>query len=344
MMAMIPATATDADALNPKGAAMRRCLAGILVFGCLLLLESPAVAKDKAGSRLPHDWLARAQALAQAASVGNAGGQGSAEPFLFSEQAKSLPAADEPSADATPTTAPQKSWEVKFKVYSWLTAINGRAGRGSNVSSLDVDYCDVIDNLDLIECMVPVNLEARVGRWGAYVDLFYIRLEDRAQGPLGLATADLEGKQTILEIAGFYRVGTWPCMPARTSSLTLDILAGARYNRLEGNIGLQLPRNRISVGGTREWWDPFIGPRLTWQVTEKLGLFGRVDVGGFGLDNSSHFAWQYIAGAQYDITRNCFIELGYRMLDTDFEEGSGSDKFTYDVRTSGPYLALGVKF
>ncbi len=88
----------------------------------------------------------------------------------------------------------------------------------------------------------------------------------------------------------------------------------------------------------------FVGPRITWQATEKLSLFARGDVGGFGIGNSSQCTWQVIAGAEYDILKNVFLELSFRLLDIDYVSGSGSDKFTFDAQMAGPYLALGVKF
>jgi hypothetical protein len=264
--------------------------------------------------------------------------------------------APSPQATATQPTcepAPAKAkpligdepYEVRFKVYGWLTSVDGtvRAGRAS--SNIDISYCDVLDNLDLIECMVPVNLEARLGRWGVYADLFYAKLEDTVHvGPGGQARVHLVGKQTILELGGFYRAGVWSMAPNCGNSLSLDILGGARYNRLEGNFGLQAPGHSIAIGGAREWWDPFVGPRVIWNANEKFSLFARGDVGGFGLDNSSHFAWQIIAGGDYYFTENIFAELGYRLLDTNFSTLSGPRPFTYDVQMAGPYLALGVKF
>jgi opacity protein-like surface antigen len=267
---------------------------------------------------------------------------------LFGQTATSAPAdstsggsSGKPKENTYQSTC-EKPWEIKFKAYGWLAGVDGNAGIGRAVSHLNVDYCDLIDNLDLVECMVPVNLEARYQHWGIYADLFYVRLEDQVRR--NRVNVNLEFKQAILELGGFYRVGTWPTAPNTDSSITLDVLAGARYNRLEGNVGLETPERSISVGGTREWWDPFVGPRVIWQANEKLSLFARGDVGGFYLEHSSHFAWQIIAGADYDITKNFFIELGYRLLDTNFQSGSGPRHFTYDVRMQGPYLALGVKF
>jgi hypothetical protein len=196
--------------------------------------------------------------------------------------------------------------------------------------------------LDEVTCMVPINLEARYDKWGFIADLFYVRLKDsQKQGPVSVG---IESTQTILEIAGFYRVGTCPVCPNGKGLLTFDVLGGARYNRFYGSVGLDTPRNSVNVGGAKEWWDPFVGPRVTLQATDKLSLSLRADVGGFGIKNCSNFVWQLVASAEYSITDNFFVEVGYRLLDTDYERGSGGTRFAYDATMSGPYLGLGLKF
>jgi hypothetical protein len=201
---------------------------------------------------------------------------------------------------------------------------------------------DVIDDVDLVESLVPVDLEVRLGQWGAFADLLhgqleYTRTERRAR-------VDVQAEETILELGGFYRVGTWPLGSQSESSVTLDILAGARYNRIADTNRVQTPMGPISLGQAEDWWDPFVGPRISWQATDKLGVYARADVGGFGGEHSSHFVWQFLGAVKYDFAKNFFLELGYRLLNTDFDSGSGRDLFTYDIKMAGPYMAVGVKF
>lgn len=258
------------------------------------------------------------------------------------------PTASQPAQPIThPVAQPligDEPYEVRFKVYGWVPSVDGRAGAGRRVSNVDVSICDVLDNLDLIECMVPIDLEVRIGHWGLYADLLHTRLEDQRPNPLGPGKINLLAKQTILELGGFYRVGVWSMAPKCGNSISLDILGGARYNEVAGNIGLQTPNHAVSIGGGREWWDPFVGPRVIWNANDKFSVFVRGDVGGFGLEHSSHFAWQIIAGADYYFTKNVFLELGYRLLDTNYTTITGPRHFTYDIQMEGPYLALGVRF
>jgi opacity protein-like surface antigen len=180
---------------------------------------------------------------------------------------------------------------------------------------------------------------------GLFTDLLYARLEDKFRaGPNGGVKVNVEADQTIMEVGGFYRLGTWPPNPGSASSVTLDILGGARYNRIGGDVGIQARNHGLSLGRVEEWWDPFVGPRVNWHAMDKLDIFARADVGGFGLEHCSHVAWQFVGGADYHFTKNFYVELGFRLLDQDYTAGSGRNRFAYDLRMAGPYLALGLDF
>ncbi len=236
----------------------------------------------------------------------------------------------------------EEFWDVKFMAYGWIPSLHGHAGIGQRISGVDIGFADVIEALDKVESIAPFDLEARVGNWGVFSDLLYGKVADSAyKGPIKV---NREADQTILETGGFYRVGTWACRPGSESDFTWDILGGARYNRINGEIGLQTPHHAISLGRAEEWWDPFVGSRVDWHAMKRLDFFARADVGGFGLENCSHCAWQFLGGVKYDFTKNIFAELGYRGLNTDFQTGSGRDRFTYDIFMGGPYLAIGVQF
>lgn len=315
--------------------------AALLLCAVLMTVACAALAEDSATSQPSSGWLSLAP---KPAAPGSGASQDSS-----AEQSPSPATAEvaEPSAPAKASKAgssflTEKPWEIKFKAYMWVPEVNGRAGRGANVAELDIDYHNVFESLDEIESMVPVDLEVRYGHWGFIADLLYVKLEDQIRK--GPAVINLEADQTILELTAYYRIDTWLLPPKCGKSLTVDILGGARYNRLNGAVGLQAPNAAISIGHAQEWWDPIVGPRVIWQATDQLSIFARGDVGGFGIENCSHFAWQFLGGLEYDFTKNVFIELGYRLLDTNFESGSGADHFTFDVRMAGPYMALGVKF
>ena len=98
--------------------------------------------------------------------------------------------------------------------------------------------------------------------------------------------------------------------------------------------------NRLptSASADEEWVDPIIGVRAQWNINDKWFLAGQSDIGGFGV--GSDLAWSMQATAGYNFTKNVSAELGYRYLDTDYEDGA----FTYDVAESGIYTSLNIRF
>jgi hypothetical protein len=102
----------------------------------------------------------------------------------------------------------------------------------------------------------------------------------------------------------------------------------------------QTLESKLDTGTSRvdDWWDPFIGLRGRLNLSRAWYLTGRGDIGGFGV--GSQLAWQVEAALGYQITRNIFIEAGYRVLDMNYQ-GNG---LTYDVMAHGAQLTIGVRF
>jgi opacity protein-like surface antigen len=54
----------------------------------------------------------------------------------------------------------------------------------------------------------------------------------------------------------------------------------------------------------------------------------------------SDLTWSLQATVGYNFTEKVFVELGYRYLDTDYQDGG----FTYDVEQAGLYTGLSIRF
>jgi hypothetical protein len=46
----------------------------------------------------------------------------------------------------------------------------------------------------------------------------------------------------------------------------------------------------------------------------------------------------------WQVSRTVRVGIGYRWLDQDYESGSGSDTFRWNVLSQGPLVAAGLKF
>lgn len=91
-------------------------------------------------------------------------------------------------------------------------------------------------------------------------------------------------------------------------------------------------------------WHPFvgIGPGWAWvkmnDVQVTVSGTGRVDPGKIK-DRASQFAWQVIAGLEYDITRNWSMDLSYRYYKIN---SATYDEIDLDMK--GQSINLGINF
>ncbi|OPY05574.1 MAG: outer membrane protein A [Syntrophaceae bacterium PtaB.Bin038] len=93
------------------------------------------------------------------------------------------------------------------------------------------------------------------------------------------------------------------------------------------NFVLRYPEGRIH---------PYIGGGIGWSWGElnATGPAGTVD------DTDNALAWQLMAGANFEITREWSAELSYRHLRAEYEFGSGGS----DTTTANHIIMLGVNF
>ncbi len=71
-----------------------------------------------------------------------------------------------------------------------------------------------------------------------------------------------------------------------------------------------------------------------------LSLYG--DIGGFGV--SSDFTWQGFGLIDFQPWKNVAFIAGYRAIGTDYETGSGTDKFTFDTTVHGPIIGVDIRW
>lgn len=88
------------------------------------------------------------------------------------------------------------------------------------------------------------------------------------------------------------------------------------------------------VSGSKSWVDPLVGFRGRLNLTDKLYLAARGDIGGFGV--GSDLAWNVFGSLGYQWNERLSTELGYRYLSMDYSDGG----FIFDADMSGLFLGL----
>jgi hypothetical protein len=198
------------------------------------------------------------------------------------------------------------------------------------------------------EISIPIQIPIQLPRLGRVI------LIDR------LVKGDFRGEVTVTsaysvdEASLLYDVYRSSARVGNEPALTLQALAGVRYTylqtKLDGNATLSLstPLGTVSrtfaldVTGTKDWYDPIVGGRVLWNLSDQWTLGFRADFGGFTL--VSDFQTNLDASVMYKLNDRFFANVGYRALYDKYESGSDVNRFKYDVWAYGPWVGFGVRF
>jgi len=123
-------------------------------------------------------------------------------------------------------------WQVRVNPYIWLAGIDGDVTVGGQKASVDIDFSDIFEVLDI---GVMAHIELTKGKWSAFVDLLYVKLSDDANGRH--IRGDLKFEQSIIEFGGFYRIGEFSIGNGPKSSIELK--AGCRYIYTKSELKIQ---------------------------------------------------------------------------------------------------------
>lgn len=254
-----------------------------------------------------------------------------------------------PSINAqTLSTAPASADTWRFDVapfYLWLPALEGDVTvRGQEVP-VDVTVGEFTETLfESLKVAATGRFEARKNRLILTLDLLYVSLVDDSTTQRG-TDVGVEFSQLLLEFGAGYRLGEWALGSGSRPTLALEVLGGARYVHMHGELdiagsgplGLQ-----TQVSRDVDWIEPFLGGRMLLTFSDKLMVAVRGDIGGFGI--GSDVTWALVGALRYHVSRAVSLVAAYRVLDIDYDEGSGTSRFVYDVLAHGPAFGLVLHF
>ena len=117
----------------------------------------------------------------------------------------------------------------------------------------------------------------------------------------------------------------------------VDVLGGIRYWHLESEItfdtGLLTATTRTN---SRAWVDGVAGIRARTNLTNRLFVIGKFDLGGGG----SNFSYQLFGGAGVLVGKRYALIAGYRDLDVNYNK----DGLLFDNALHGPIFGFRIKF
>ena len=236
--------------------------------------------------------------------------------MLLSFSVPSVSAEEKPDADS--------GWKFQVAPYMWFLSLEGDVTVKGQKSDLDFDFSDIWDELNIAGML---TFDARKGNWGMFGDMIGANLGKSKK--VGEAKIDPTIKLALLTAGGAYRLGTWKLSDAGQDGPTVSVdgIFGVRYTYLD--IDLDFKRIR-GVSGNKDWFDPLIGARAFFDLSEHWALALNGNVGGFGV--GSDFTWGAMGTIGYRFRlfsqkNNARAAVGYRAIYQDYTDGSGDDKF-----------------
>ena len=247
-----------------------------------------------------------------------------------------------PSVSAEEKPDANTTWEFQVAPYMWFISLEGDVTVKGQESDLDLNFSDIWDELNIAGML---TFDARKGNWGIFGDMIGANLGKSKKA--GGAKIDPTIKLALLTAGGSYRLGTWKLSDAAGQdgpAVTVDGMFGVSYTYLD--IDLDFKRIR-DASGHKDWFDPLIGARAFFDLSERWSFSMQGNVGGFGV--GSDFTWGAMGAIGYRFRlfsekNNARAAAGYRAIYQDYTDGSGDDKFKWDVTFHGPILGLVIGF
>ena len=247
-----------------------------------------------------------------------------------------------PSVFAKEKPAADSGWEFQVAPYMWFLSLDGDVTVKGRESDLDLNFSDIWDELNIAGML---TLDARKGNWGIFGDMIGANLGKSKK--VGEAKIDPTIKLAMVTAGGAYRLGTWKLSDTAGQdgpTVSVDATFGVRYTYLD----IDLDFKRIKgISGNKDWFDPLLGARAFFDLSEHWALALNGNVGGFGV--GSDFTWGAMGTIGYHFRlfsqkNNAQAAVGYRAIYQDYTDGSGDDKFKWDVTYHGPILGLVIEF
>ncbi len=227
-------------------------------------------------------------------------------------------------------------WKFRTDIYLLFPYMKGDIGIADEkefTAPVDANPGDIFSKLKMGGMLY---LEAHNNKWAVTSDLIFMNLKQDITPGKFWNYGTVGAKQLVWEPAGFYRLASF-----------LEVGVGGRLNNLQASIdgrrnAFPAGTYEVSESASKTWFDPILITRLTADIKDKWLFQFRGDIGGFGV--GSDFTWQVQGYAAYRFTQVFQLTAGYRYMSMDYDKGTDTGRFIYDVDTFGPQISFGFHF
>jgi len=235
------------------------------------------------------------------------------------------------------------SWKLLASPFIWGASLKGDLALAGKKPSVDIPFSELVNDVNSI---FMGNLELTNSRYGFYIDAINVDTDsnDRVLGQ----KISYKINQATVAFGAFYRAFTYELggnhLFGEPRRIAIDPTVGARWTKLKAEV--QSDTFGLKLSKKAEWTDPFVGARLTADLTNRLNLSVLTQIGGLDTDNKkTHNHEVYLGYRTYFLDQPTIIRFGYRSLSqryttTDFT----GQRFKYDMRQSGPVIGMTMRF
>ncbi len=236
----------------------------------------------------------------------------------------------------------RKDWSYSFTIYALLAS-----------QSTDVGTTQLRQSFGDLASITNAGFQfigtVRYKRFGFMLDGTLANLGTSAtQGPLEL---DISVDQKILDFIGSYVIyETFEMEDNRViDGWSIEALGGAKYwsNDLTVDYSFILgdtPVLEDQITQAQNWWDMMLGVRTTISLSRAVLLGAWFKVGGFGIGDSSKFAWDLTYLNAFRVSRLITINAGFRSFKYRRVDGEGDAELETKVNVLGPFLGVSFIF
>jgi opacity protein-like surface antigen len=213
-------------------------------------------------------------------------------------------------------------WRLEFSPYLWLADISGKATVYGVKAGMDVKSSQLRQDS---KAAVMATARFYNNDWVILLDGLYMNFANQLFTTGGDTEIDVTNGFLMLAAGRRFKL-----------FVPTEVFAGARYNISHSKLNTRI--TSISLYEETQWVDPVIGARVLVPLAKRLSFDLAADVGGYEVN--SNMSWEFIGHFSYEFFRNMSAEIGYRVMDTDYEK----DGFELDYTSHGPIFGLKLKF
>ena len=234
---------------------------------------------------------------------------------------------------ATSENLSATSWHYRIAPYLWLINMDGSSQIGMTRGHIEQNFGDILSHLSFAGM---VWLEADKGNLGIFLNSMYSVLKDTAHsGALTLDATSRFGLFTGGVSYKTYQSTYWSVVP----------FIGFRYTLNDSQLKASIPSVTVNEKDNQSWVDPLIGLRIIYAFNKAWSATLEGDVGGTSTTTDYSYNVNALIGYHPQTTKlNTTVYLGYRLLDQNYQTGSGVNTFVWNMRIAGPIMGVAFDF